>query len=98
MNLISIETQKKLMYIPILNGLNYFILFINIVRAQVPTSCWAKGFWSIVVHAIPVWFVCTALGRIIPGIYLLAWIGTVYLVPIAISYASIRFQEEYLRG
>ena len=96
MNLISIETQRKLMYIPFLNLLNYFIWFINIVRAKVPTSCWAKGFWSIVVHAIPVWFVCTALGRIIPGIVAIAWICTIYFTPLAMSYGSIKFQEKYL--
>ena len=97
MNLISIETQKKLMYIPYLNALNYFIWFINLLRAKVPASCCAKGFWSIIVHTLPIWFVITAVGRLLPGFSILFGFCAMYFPGIAMSVAVINFHEKYLQ-
>ena len=97
MNLISIETQKKLMYIPYLNVLNYFIWYINIVRAKVPTSCCTKGFWSIIAHALPIWFVITAVGRLLPGLSILFGFCAMYFPCVAMSVAVINFHKKYLQ-
>lgn len=96
MNLISIETQKKLMYIPVVNIINLWVLFINLMRAKVSDERVMKAVLYPFCHMVPVWFVCTALGRIVPGIGLLFGLCIVYLCPIAMSYGSIKFQEKYL--
>ena len=96
MNLISIEIQKKLMYIPFLNALNYFIWFINVVRAKVPAACWVKGFLSIVAYVIPVWFVFSAAGRLLPGLAVLFGFCAMYFPAVAMSAAVIKFHKNYL--
>lgn len=96
MNLISIETQRRLMYIPFVNSLNYLIWYINGMRAHLPFSCWMEGFWSIVAHTFPVWFVFSGAARLFPGVSFLLYFCTLYFPPIAMSIASIKFQEKYL--
>lgn len=96
MNLISVETQRKLMYIPYVNALNYLIWCINVARARLPFSCWIKGFWSIVGHTIPVWFVFSGASRLFPNLSFLLNFCTLYFSPIAMSIAAIKFQEKYL--
>ena len=96
MNLISIETQKKLMYLPVVNILNFWVLFINLMRAKVSDGRVMKAVMYPFCHTVPIWFVCTALSRMFPGIAFLFGLGIVYLCPIAMSYGSIKFQEKYL--
>ena len=96
MNMVSIDTQKKLMYIPFVNIVNFIILFLNLRCVKVSVAGLMKAFVYILGYGFPVWFAFSAAARLFPALYLLFFFCTIYFGPLAVSYGSIKYQEKYL--
>lgn len=96
MEITSIETQKKLMFIPLLNVINFGILFLNLRYTKVSFANFIKLLLSILGFVFPICFGFSVVAKLLPSIWWVFYICTIYLGPLAMSYVSIRFQEKYL--
>ncbi|MBR2890733.1 MAG: hypothetical protein IKC09_10715 [Oscillospiraceae bacterium] len=92
----SIETQKKLMYIPLLNIANVFIVFLNLRQSKGSGASLVKIFVYVLGYLIPVWFVFSAAAKVWPDLYPVFSTCLMYCGPLALSWGSIKFQEKYM--
>ena len=96
MKRMPIETQKKLMYIPVLNVINFFALVFNLNCAKVLFADLIKSQFYIWGYTIPVWFVLSLAARLLPSLEIVFYFFILYFCPLAMSFGSIKFQEKYL--
>ena len=91
---VSIETQKKLMFLPWLNILNLFIWSYNFLCMKYPFSVACKSIALFLGCSLPLFLLEVALTYIFPSSKLvISFIGS-YLVPLCTSFAFIRMQEK----
>lgn len=91
---ISIATQKKIMYIPIINLANMFIWLYNSVILYKNINTTPRSLLTIFLTVLPCYLInehlipCSPIfGKIVLTIY-----G--YAIPVIISHCFIRYQEE----
>ena len=93
---VSINTQKKIMYIPIVNLANMFIWLYNSIAFYKNVNTMPRTFITLILVVCPCYLINEYLipnhpffGRIVLTIY-----G--YAVPVIISYQFIKFQKELI--
>lgn len=96
MKIVSVETQKKIMYIPYVNILNLFIWLNNIRYMDVPYNGVPKTLLILFINSIPLVLIQSILVNTFPIVgNVLSYIN-VYLIPLLISRGLIRYQEQLL--
>ena len=81
------------MWFPYFNIFNWFAYFYNSVRLGWSMGVTLKGFGSAVLHMLPVIVLQFFLLQFMPGItHITNWI-IMYLIPLAMSFGLIRYQD-----
>ena len=94
MKMIPIDIQRKLMFIPSVNFINWLLCWINLRTLECSGKLMAKVSLLVIVYVLPV----CLLGNVLLMFFLngKAFISfaTTYLSGIVMSYVVIRFQEK----
>lgn len=96
MKKISIETQKKMMYIPYINILNMFIWLYNCISLKPPRNCVPKTLTILFVNSLPLLLLQIILSNIWPAVANILTYINAYLIPLLISRGLINYQEDLL--
>lgn len=92
----SIETQKKIMYIPIVNVGVLFLCLYNCLQRRITDKQTMKLFFYVLRYALPVGLLWMCLSKALPSLEWLFGLCTMYLTPLAMSYGLIKYQENEL--
>lgn len=96
MNPISTDTQRKFMYIPIVNMLTTASTLFNCICVHPPPKIQLKIFPYLFGYTIPAALFWMILAKLLPSLQGLFSICTMYITPLAMSYGLIKYQEKYL--
>lgn len=92
----SIESQKKIMWIPLVNIVNIVTLPFRIRGLEIGTHAW----WMLFAYAFGSFFVGFAFFRLVtmpfPQGSPIHFICNLYLFPVLMNYGLIKYQEKYL--
>ena len=92
----SIEAQKKIMYIPIVNVGVLYICMYNCLKRRLTDRQTMKIFPYLFGYAVPVGLFWMIMSKTIPSLEWLFGLCTMYLTPLAMSYGLIKYQENEL--
>ena len=96
MSYISAKTQRKLMFIPLVNVLNFFIALHNAGKSPDPRKMRFQICVTVVCCLLPFTFLCSLLMRVFPSAEDIISLCAIYLGPIILSYGCINVQEKEL--
>ena len=97
MKIVSIKTQRILMFIPLLNNLNLFIWIYNCRCANIPAAVFGKSLLIIFSRAFPFAVLHILLSNVLPefgGVFAYLFM---YCIALSISYGLIKYQEKVLK-
>lgn len=96
--MVSIVTQKKIMWIPFVNVVNFMFFLFNCRNIKIGTRAW----WMLFVYCFGHWTACSLvailLEYVIPPDSLIITFYNLYLFPVVICHGMIKYQEKYLDG
>lgn len=93
---ISLETQRKLMYIPIVNIANLFILVYNSRCLNIKPKTTFMVFPYLFGYTIPVALFWGLLMYFLPGLRELLYLCSLYTTPLCMSFGILKYEEKYL--
>lgn len=97
MKLISLNLQKKLMWIPAANVLNVPIWFWNSFYWDKKVKTLPKTLWILFTTGFPVMVLNALILNYVPQLVAVMEIIVGYLVPLILSHRLIRYQEELMK-
>ncbi len=93
MNTISLDTQKKLMFLPFINLFNLFIYLYNCTCVDIPIGKTLKGgFWALV-SVLPIMTIQFVLYTYVPAVGNITGYMVMYFGPMLMSFVLIRYQD-----
>lgn len=91
---ISIELQKRIMYLPIVNISVLFIYYYNALLMKLSTKTLLKGGLLALLFAAPIMAMQFVISQIAPGFSNFSGYLVIYLAPLAIDMELIHYQEK----
>ena len=95
MNGISVEIQRKIMFIPVVNLGNFFIAVLNCRKTSNPTAMGFKVGGLALCILFPIAFFWGMLSALLPQLKDLFSLCCIYTAPVCMSYGLIKLQETY---
>lgn len=92
--MISIELQKRLLYIPIINLSVLFIYYYNALMMKVSTATLLKGGVVAVITVAPIVAIQLLISQVAPDFSTFSGYLVIYFAPLAIATGLIRYQEK----
>ena len=93
MKSISINAQKKMMYIPFVNILVLHIWLYNYTISKKPWAVFCKSLLIILGYSLPIAGIIMFLSAAFPSLEKILVLGGAYCIPLAYSYGLIEYQE-----
>ena len=96
MQYISAKTQRKIMFVPVLNLLTIFICLSNTLRMQVSRKVSMQIFPYLLRYAVLPGILWVLVVGLIPKVATVIYPIVMYAWPMCVSYGLIKYQEKYL--
>lgn len=96
MKLIPIRRQRNIMKIPLVNILNLPICMYNCNRLHISAALSCKMLMYLFGYTIPAGVLYGLFLHIIPSLRYITYLFGMYLVPYAMGYGLIKFQQKYI--
>lgn len=94
--MVSIATQKKIMWIPFVNVVNVLIFSLNCRNVKIGSHAWWMSFVYFFGYGMPCFMLSVLLNHMVPTDSPIIAVCSGYLFPVVISHGLIKYQEKYL--
>ena len=96
MKIVSTDTQKRMVFIPVINVVPLFITLYNMFVLNEGPRTLFKLYGYIIIYSITPSIIGIIIGQMIPGLLTPFGIFMMYVIPLLTSIGVIKFQEKHL--